>query len=159
MSLIAGLTGGLLLARGGTAMHWGALLDHADGELARLTGQTSRFGQFFDILTGGLVHLALFVGMGYGLRDTLLGAWAVPMGIAAGLAVVVTFALRFELERRSSRAAVAQPSFGGFEVEDIMYLVGPLTWLGGLVPFLVLASIGAPVFLVYQAWEFRARRA
>jgi phosphatidylglycerophosphate synthase len=166
LSLIAGLAGALLFAQGGTAMHWGALLfilstllDHADGELARMTGQTSRFGHIFDILVDGLTHVALFLGMGYGLRDTLLGAWAMPMGIAAGLAVVVIFALRFELERRSSRAAVAQPSFGGFEVEDIMYLVGPITWLGGLVPFLALASIGAPAFLVYQAWEFRVRRA
>jgi len=164
LSLVTGLAGALLLAKGGTAMHWGALLfmvsallDHADGELARMTGQTSRFGQIFDILTGGIVHVALFCGIGYGLRDSPLNSWALPMGIVAGLAVAVIFVLVFELERRVNRDAVNQASFAGFEIEDIMYLVGPIAWLGGLVPFLALASVGAPVYLAYQIWEFRRR--
>ncbi len=163
-SLVIGLAGALLIAKGGTAMHWGALLfmvsallDHADGELARMTGQTSRFGQIFDVLTGGIVHVALFCGIGYGLRDSLLHSWALPMGIVAGLAVAVIFVLVFELERRVDREAISQRSVAGFEIEDVMYLVGPIVWLGGLVPFLALASVGAPVFLAYQIREFRRR--
>jgi archaetidylinositol phosphate synthase len=136
-----------------------ALLDHADGELARMTGQTSRFGQIFDILTGGIVHVALFCGIGYGLRDSLLASWAVPMGIVAGFAVAVIFILVYELERRVSRDAISQASFAGFETEDIMYLIGPIVWFGVLVPFLALASIGAPVYLAYQIREFRRHRA
>jgi hypothetical protein len=102
--------------------------------------------------------VALFCGIGYGLRDSLLDSWALPMGIAAGLAVAVIFVLVFELERRFNGDAVSHASFAGFEIEDIMYLVGPIVWLGGLVPFLALASVGAPVFLAYQIREFRRHR-
>jgi phosphatidylglycerophosphate synthase len=164
-SLLIGLAGAVLIARGGAAMHWGALLfmiaallDHADGELARMTGRTSRFGHVFDVVTGGVIHVALFLGIGYGLRDTGLGPWAVPMGLAAGLAVMAIFTFRFEAERRSGSASIAQPTFAGFEIEDVIYLIGPIVWLGGLVPFLVLANIGAPAFLIYQVWAVRARR-
>jgi phosphatidylglycerophosphate synthase len=164
ISLVVGLTGALLIALGGAAMHWGALLfmvacllDHADGELARMTDQTSRFGHVFDVVTDGVIHVALFLGIGFGLRDTGLGAWAVPMGVAASLAVLAIFILRFKVERQTDSATVAQPTFAGFEIEDVMYLIGPIIWLGGLVPFLVLACIGAPAFLVYQVWAARAR--
>ena len=48
----------------------------------------------------------------------------------------------------------------GFEVEDILYIVGPITWFGLLDYFLVLAGIGAPLFLIWTAWETsRAMRA
>jgi hypothetical protein len=104
-----------------------------------------------------VIHVALFLGIGFGLRDTGLGAWAVPMGVAASLAVLAIFILRFKVERQTDSATVAQPTFAGFEIEDVMYLIGPIIWLGGLVPFLVLACIGAPAFLVYQVWAARAR--
>ena len=34
-------------------------------------------------------------------------------------------------------------------------LVGPITWLGGLAPFLALAAVGAPLFLFWQLWDYR----
>jgi hypothetical protein len=37
-----------------------------------------------------------------------------------------------------------------------MYLLGPLTWLGLLEPFLVLAGIGAPLFALLVLWQGRA---
>lgn len=51
LSLLLGVGGAVLLGFGATAAYWGAFLymlaqfvDHMDGELARLTGQTSEFG-------------------------------------------------------------------------------------------------------------------
>ncbi len=159
--LFVGLLGGWFFAQGGSAIHLGAALfvlstfiDHMDGELARMTNQTSRFGALFDLAAGGLVHVVLFCAMGAGLSGGAFGAWTLLMGLVAGLAVAAIFALRFELERRGSSDAVRQPKFAGFEIEDVMYLVAPITWLGGLLPFLVVASIGAPLFLIYQIWEF-----
>jgi hypothetical protein len=37
-----------------------------------------------------------------------------------------------------------------------MDLVGPVTWLGLLQPFLVLAGIGAPLFALFVLWQGRA---
>ncbi len=39
-----------------------------------------------------------------------------------------------------------------------LYIVGPVTWLGGLVPFLIAACIGAPLFLLLVLWQVRKGR-
>ncbi len=50
--------------------------------------------------------------------------------------------------------------FGGETPEDTLYIVGPVTWLGALQPFLVAAGIGTPAFLIWVLWQWlRARRA
>jgi hypothetical protein len=69
-------------------------------------------------------------------------------GGATGLIVL----LRLELERRAGRSATRQPNLLGFELQDLMYLVGPVTWLGGLEPFLTLAAIGAPLYALFVLW-------
>ncbi|MDQ2693954.1 MAG: CDP-alcohol phosphatidyltransferase family protein [Pseudomonadota bacterium] len=165
LSLAAGLGAGALFALGGPAAHGGAvlymlaaLLDHADGEFARLTGKTSLFGHRYDQAAGAISYVALFAGIGIGLRDEL-GGWGLPLGIIAGVAVTLITTLRFELERRAGRNAIGQPTVAGFEIEDILYLIGPVTWLGGLPPFLVAAGIGAPLFAVWVVWEYRRKSA
>lgn len=162
LSLAIGLLAALLYARGGWAVHLGAAcfvlsswLDHADGELARMTGRTSSFGHYYDLVAGGAVLVALFVGMAIGVRHGVLGAWSIGLGIAAGLGTAAIFVLRMDLERRAGKAAVRQPNVLGFEMEDVMYLVGPITWLGLLQPFLALAGLGAPLF---SLWVMRERR-
>jgi archaetidylinositol phosphate synthase len=162
VSLILGLAGALLLALGGGAMHAGALLfmlsfwlDHADGELARITGRTSSFGHYYDLAADGTVLILTFIGIGVGLGDTALGGWAVALGSAAGSATAIIFVLRGELERRFGKASTRQPSLLGFEIEDVLYLLGPITWVGALKPFLLLAGIGTPLFALWVLWECR----
>lgn len=157
LSLALGLLAAVLYAAGGAAAHFGAAcfmlsfwLDHADGELARMSGRTSPFGHYYDLAAGGAVLIAVFVGMGIGTGNGALGA-------SAGIATAAIFVLRMELERRSGKAAVQQPSLFGFELEDVMYLLGPITWAGLLEPFLLLAGIGAPLFALFVLWEFRRR--
>jgi hypothetical protein len=77
------------------------------------------------------------------------------LGVAAGLGTAAIFGGRMALERRSGKAAVRQPNLLGFELEDVMYLLAPLTWLGLLQPFLLLASIGAPLFALLVLWQCR----
>jgi archaetidylinositol phosphate synthase len=155
LSLAIGLLAAVLYARGGWAAHLGAAcfvlsfwLDHVDGELARTTRRTSASGHYYDLAAGCCVLVAVFVGIGIGMGMPGLGA-------AAGLATTAIFALRMGLERRSGKAAVRQPNLLGFELEDVMYLLGPITWLGALEPFLVLAGIGAPLFALLVLWECR----
>src|SRR5262245_12845075 len=159
LSLLTGLAAAALYGTGDrSAANWGAvlyllanLLDHADGELARLAGKTSVAGGFFDRLTDLVVRSSLFMGMGLGLRRGPLGDWAIVAGVAAAAAFVVTFALRSELARLEVAGALDQPSGGGFDLGDALYLVAPLTWLGVLDPFLVAAGIGAPIFCIWTA--------
>jgi len=160
LTLITGLLGAWLFTRAGAAADVGAalvmiacLLDHADGEFARLTGQTSTFGHYYDLIVDALVMAALFVGIGVGLDESGRGLPATELGLIAGGAVALAVLFRLELERRAGKTATRQPSLLGFEAQDLLYLVGPVTWLGGLETFLMLAAIGAPLYALGELWN------
>lgn len=159
-SLLLALGAAWCFAQGEVAsVHLGAglfvlarFLDHFDGELARLTGKASRFGYYFDYSVGGLSYAALFSAIGIGLSGGPLGAWALALGgTAAGAAVIAMF-LNLDLDRQqhlSDGDAVGYPGIGGFELEDGIYLIAPVTWLGWLTPFFVAASIGASIYFFW----------
>ena len=119
-------------------------LDHTDGELARLGGKGSRFGHYFDLAADAVVTIGMFVGIGIGLA-AVNGPGSILMGIVAGLAVALIFHLRYLIEEALGKDATRQPRVGGFEAEDVLYLL-PLVTLSGLLDaFLAAAAIGAPL--------------
>lgn len=159
-SIGVGLMAAFLLARGDAWIHLGAALfavavwmDHVDGELARQTRRTSTFGHYFDHVAAMTNYVSGFVGAGYGLRYGALGDWGPILGISAGLAVAAIMSVRLRMEIRDGRDSVRQTVRSGFEVEDTLYVLAPITWLGLLPYFIVAAGIGAPVFLLYVIWE------
>jgi hypothetical protein len=84
------------------------------------------------------------------------GAVALWQGLLTGLAVAAIFHLRNTLESRYGKNVTRQPRWGGFEAEDVLYLI-PLTSLsGGLAYFLSAASMGAPVALFIVVLHYRA---
>jgi phosphatidylglycerophosphate synthase len=143
---------------GGLLFMIAVLVDHMDGEFARLTGLTSRFGHYYDHVAAGLGYVSLFAGLGIGLQGGWLGSWAPIAGGVAAASIAAIFLIRVFLEETAGRAMVAQASWRGFEPEDALYVVGPVAWLGALAPFLVAAAAGAPLFLVWVAWCAAARR-
>ena len=164
LGLAIGILAAVLYATGRYA-NLGALffvlatvLDHADGELARLTRKTSAFGHVYDRVADLCVKLSLFSAMGFGLRHSVIGDWAIFAGLCAGLALIAIFMLRGEIARRRGASAIEQPSLAGFELEDILYIVAPLTWCGLLLPFVVAAGIGAPLFAVWVSRQYLALR-
>jgi archaetidylinositol phosphate synthase len=166
LGLLASLVAATLMASGGwreTALGGGlfmlaVLVDHMDGEFARLTGLTSRFGHYYDHVAAGLGYVSLFVGLGIGLRAGWLGAWGPLAGGIAAASIATIFLIRVYLEETAGRAMVAQDNWRGFEPEDALYLVGPVAWLGLHAPFLVAAAVGAPLFLLWVLWCAVSRR-
>jgi phosphatidylglycerophosphate synthase len=159
-SIGVGLIAAWLLSRGDAWIHLGGALfmvavwmDHVDGELARQTGRTSTFGHYFDHAAAMTNYVLGFLGAGFGLRYGALGAWGPVLGATAGVAVAAIMSVRLHMEVRDGRDSVRQSVRGGFEIEDTLYVLGPITWLGLLKYFIVAAGIGAPVFLVYVIWE------
>jgi phosphatidylglycerophosphate synthase len=167
--LFIGLAGGIYLARGGYAWtNLGALLivisnfvDHTDGELARVSGKSSKIGHFYDLACDALVTVLLFGGMGFGIHAAsvqgLIGFNASPflLGCVAGVAVALIFFLRMRIEDMEGKAGTKQASMGGFETEDVLYLLPLVTLFGGVTPFLVAASIGAPLFAAWVVVDYR----
>src|ERR1700759_5017008 len=73
------------------------------------------------------------------------GGWAPRLRLAAGLAIGVVFVLRAGMSK-------AEPlTVAGFEVEDVLYLMPVVALVDGMAVFLVLAGVGAPLFLIFTA--------
>ena len=67
-------------------------LDHTDGELARMTGKTSRAGHLYDLASDALVTILLFVAIGIGVSKMSGPGTLVPpavQGAVAGIAVAL----------------------------------------------------------------------
>ena len=129
-------------------------LDHTDGEFARMSGKTSRFGHFYDLVADGLVTVGLFAGIGIGLAVDDHSALEMVLGMLAGSAVAVIFYLRTQIESVHGKDATRQAQWRGFEAEDVLYLMPLVTLCGGLQWFLYAAAIGAPLACVLVALAY-----
>jgi len=132
-------------------------VDHTDGELARISGQSSKIGHFYDLACDALVTVLLFLGIGFYVAahhpaQALAAEW---LGGIAGVAVALIFFLRMRIESMVGKSGTKQASMGGFETEDVLYLLPLVTVLNGMTPFLIAAAIGAPLFAVYVAVDYR----
>jgi archaetidylinositol phosphate synthase len=133
-------------------------LDHTDGELARISGKSSRIGHVYDLASDAVVTILLFFAMGVGVgvkRGLLLGLPPAALGMAAGVAVALIFWLRMRIEDLGGKEASRQASMGGFETEDILYLLPLVTFCNGVMPFVVAASMGAPLFALWVIFDYR----
>ncbi len=164
-TLVLALAGAGLIALGAPAAHWGAGLfvlarffDHFDGELARRTGRSSRFGYYYDHVVGGISYACLFLAIGIG-QTASLGWWALLLGGLGGASALISLYTNLELERTAAPEAAGYPGFAGFELEDGIYLIAPVTWLGLLPYFLVPAGLGAGIYCGWTVVSLmRARR-
>jgi archaetidylinositol phosphate synthase len=133
-------------------------LDHTDGELARISGKSSRIGHWYDLASDAAVTILLFVaiGMGVGVKSAgLLPLSATWLGMLAGVAVALIFFLRMRIEELGGKQASRQASLGGFETEDVLYLFPVVTLCNGAAPFLLAAAIGAPLFAIWVIVDYR----
>jgi archaetidylinositol phosphate synthase len=164
--LVFGLAAAAALAQGSYGwMNAGALLlvvsnflDHADGELARLSGKGSRFGHWYDLVSDAAVTVLLFAGIGAGVARSVRSVMQAPpllLGIIAGVAIGLVFFLRMRIEAVAGKAASQQAAAGGFQTEDVLYLLPLVTLCNATVPFLIAAAFGAPLFALWVVFDYR----
>jgi phosphatidylglycerophosphate synthase len=133
-------------------------LDHTDGELARISGKSSRIGHVYDLASDAVVTILLFLAIGVGVDagpDANLPLPALALGLISGTAVALIFYLRMRIEELGGKAASRQTAAGGFETEDVLYLLPLVTLCDGVLPFLIAASIGAPLFAIWVVVDYR----
>jgi archaetidylinositol phosphate synthase len=133
-------------------------LDHTDGELARMSGKSSRIGHVYDLASDAVVTILLFIAIGIGVGTNpgiALEVWPPLLGLVAGCAVALIFYLRMRIEDRVGKAANQQASLGGFETEDVLYLLPLATISNAMVPFLIAAALCAPLFAVWVVMDYR----
>jgi hypothetical protein len=118
-------------------------------------------GHLYDLASDALVTVLLFVALGLGVRNTepmdstIVGVVASAQGLLAGVAIAVIFLLRMRIEKMAGKSGTRQAMLGGFETEDVLYLL-PLVTLGNVeAPLLMMASVGAPLFAIWVAIHYR----
>jgi archaetidylinositol phosphate synthase len=141
----------LLSNLGALLMVLSNFLDHTDGELARMSGKTSRFGHLYDLSSDAVVTILLFIAMG-------VGVGMAGMGFLAGTTIALIFFLRLRIEEILGKSGTQQASFGGFETEDVLYLAPLVTLCNGMTPFLLTAAICAPLYAIWVTIEYRRAR-
>jgi phosphatidylglycerophosphate synthase len=132
-------------------------LDHTDGELARMSGKSSRIGHLYDLASDAAVTILLFVAIGVGVAAKPASALQVSplaLGLIAGCSIALIFYLRMRIEDLLGKAAVKQAALGGFETEDVLYLLPLVTLSNSVMPFLVAAAIFAPLFAVWVVIDY-----
>ena len=133
-------------------------LDHTDGELARMSGKSSRIGHVYDLASDAVVTILLFIAIGVGVGanpTTGTEISSAALGVIAGCAVALIFYLRMRIEDMAGKAANQQGSIGGFETEDVLYLLPLVTLSNAVVPFLLTAALCAPLYAVWVVMDYR----
>jgi phosphatidylglycerophosphate synthase len=168
LRLVVGLAGAACFTRGTYgACNLGAVLiclsnflDHADGELARLTGRSSRGGHVYDLVSDAVVTISLFVSVGIGIgAQRQIGGVLTPvfLGALAGAAIALIFFLRLRIEEHIGKAGTQQATLAGFETEDALYTLPLLTLFGATVPLLLVAAVLAPLFAIWVVIDYRRK--
>jgi phosphatidylglycerophosphate synthase len=132
-------------------------LDHTDGELARMSGKSSRIGHIYDLTSDAAVTIALFIAIGVGMSDkpgNVSQFSPVTLGVIAGCAVALIFYLRMRIEDMIGKLANSQASLGGFETEDVLYLLPLATLSNAVMPTLLAAALCAPLFALWVMIDY-----
>lgn len=106
LSFLIGLTGvGLIATRryelgvaGALTLQLSAVIDCVDGELARLTYRASAFGARLDLVLDNLVHLLLFLALGWSSAPVLGLGLALGLGATAALGGLLSFLAVYRLK-------------------------------------------------------------
>ncbi len=162
--LVTGLTAAALFAAGDPLQGWAAacfllsmLFDRADGELARASGKSSPWGHKYDLVCDASCHAATFIGIGVGLRTGTFGWASIPMGLIAGIAIIVILWWTARVETLHGQRAAEISVSTAFDPDDAIIVVPLAAFLGWMEPLLAAAFIGAPIFAML-GYRYRWRR-
>ena len=169
ISMVIGLLGASLFL----SAHWfwqtaGALLfllhsivDGCDGELARLKFQESKLGGLLDFWGDNIVHVAIFACLALGWASSTAATWPLWLGAAAIIGTLGSAGLVYWKQLRPKEGGGPLfTSVSGVRDDrlsrmldaaarrDFVYGVPILALFGKSYWFLLLASVGAPIFFL-----------
>jgi len=154
-----GLIGAFLLSRPG---YWpqliGSLLflfcvvaDGVDGEVARLRLEETPFGHYLDVVTDNIVHIAIFVGIAFGLYHETgeVGYLRVLWFLVGGFGLCALAVYQCILKRNPNELKQSSKSLQLMSLltnRDFAYLVVALAAVHRLNWFLLGAAVGTYLF-------------
>jgi phosphatidylglycerophosphate synthase len=140
-----------------------SILDGCDGELARLKFMESPHGAILDFWGDNVVHVGVFGCMAVGLSHAQAAVWPLALGaitIVATLGAAASQSRAFMLDTTVGADAAWIARFAeAFSHRDFIYLIIALAAFGRAHVFLILTSIGTPIFFGLLLWVGARRRA
>jgi phosphatidylglycerophosphate synthase len=140
------------------------VLDHADGEVARLTLSESALGEWLDVAGDTLVHAGLVVAIGE-TSASAAGGRGAPLGAIAAAGIVASAALaKFSPqtgatgEGRVGRVLASLGNRDGFYGMLVTFLVLLAAWPSALPALMAVVAAGAHAYWLGRALHLRAQR-
>jgi phosphatidylglycerophosphate synthase len=137
------------------------VLDHADGEVARLTLAESRLGEWLDILVDTLVHATMVVAMG--VTAERLAGGGVLLGLVGALGVVASAAVAkvWPATGAADNVGAALENLGsrdGFYAMLLLFIAARAVAPGALPSLMIVVALGSQAYwLARAAYTLRAR--
>jgi phosphatidylglycerophosphate synthase len=152
---ISALAGGLVLYLAAV------VLDHSDGEVARLTLRESAVGEWLDIVLDTIVHASLVLALGHAAASITGGGFVASVAAAAG---VVASAVVGKLWPPAPRAVISRglldalSSRDGFWAMLVLFLVLRIVAPALLPTFMIVVAAGTHAYWVARVALRAARR-
>jgi phosphatidylglycerophosphate synthase len=102
-----------------------SIVDSADGQLARMTGQVTDLGRVLDAVGGYVTHVAIFLAIGANLLHRGWSAWILVWMLLAGIATAI-HAQMYVYYRDSYITVVTKGLAGGASTTNVPPLIGGL---------------------------------
>ena len=138
-------------------------LDHVDGQLARELKKETKFGWYYDSFVDTATYILMFVGISAGVPP---GTFEIKIFnivnfdlqnyllFSAISASILNTLLGIIHKYKTSKDFYGFPETNKVALEDGIYLIGPITWIGFINFFFLIASIGSVVFVIYNIKRF-----
>jgi phosphatidylglycerophosphate synthase len=136
------------------------VVDHSDGEVARLTLRESRFGEWLDLTNDTVVHAVLVLALGTTAEH--VGGWGFWAGVAAAAGVIASAAVTKTAPpaaRGVGRLLSGLGNRDGYYVMLLLFMLALVAWPAA-VPFVMgMVAIGSHGFwLAGLLHRFTGRR-
>jgi phosphatidylglycerophosphate synthase len=131
------------------------VLDHSDGEVARLTFSESVFGEWFDVAADTIVHALLVAALGVS-TDRVAGGGGTALGVVAAVGVIASAWLAKTSPPTAgggvSGIVNALGNRDGFYAMLVLYIVG-LATMPRLLPWLmIVVAAGCHAYWFGRIW-------
>ena len=138
-------------------------LDHVDGQLARELKKETKFGWYYDSFVDTATYVLMFVGISAGIPP---GTFEIKffsivdldlqnfLLFSAIIASILNTFLGIIHKFKTSKDFYGFPDTDKVALEDGIYLIGPITWIGFINFFFLAASIGSVIFVIYNIKRF-----
>ncbi len=156
IAIFVGLIAAILLAipkhifaiLGALLFQFSAILDCCDGDVARLHFKESMLGKWLDIVGDQIVHIAIFVGIGFGLINASPSMTITLLTASAVVGAILAFATFLWASKRSANDPRVDRFLRTTANRDFSVVVLCLAILGRLDIFAWLVGIGIHAYWI-----------